>query len=373
MGLFLDEYNKAKVKYQELVDELGDYTSGCRRAKSISFALTDENRVLEKLKLLNENKEESSLGFGSVKEAVAFLKSVTSFPDRRKQMINNATEVYLFTKKIREINRFVKENPFLGNECMYPDHREAGRAAKEYLNNAPSFSALYNKDAQVNIWTSCCFEFTKAEMEELLKEFSPHPDIIEGLPVFNNEKYLANLSAIKSTAEILFEKVEECKVRLKGVTFNNDDGSSRQEYLKKLQEACKTGPQLLRAHKWTYNGDPAIKVYWGEKEIGGLPAAFAKELAEKYAHYEVELTVENVAGGDDFNYGCEVNVVVLGEAKNKLDIADFFAKKIKEEVENTTIESPDTKTSANEVQNYDTGERETVKEEPDDITEELDF
>lgn len=59
----------------------------------------------------------------------------------------------------------------------------------------------------------------------------------------------------------------ECKVA--GVTYNNDDGSSRQRILAKAMNAEDDGVTLKR---YTYKGQDAIHVLWNGQCVGNVPA-----------------------------------------------------------------------------------------------------
>lgn len=71
-----------------------------------------------------------------------------------------------------------------------------------------------------------------------------------------------------------FLTVEEFKVA--GVTFNNDDGSSRQEILKNIVDNGGSADATFKEYE--FNGKPAIAVYADGKCIGSIPRGSAKEV-----------------------------------------------------------------------------------------------
>ncbi|MFR5399700.1 MAG: hypothetical protein ACLTH3_06655 [Lachnospira sp.] len=47
------------------------------------------------------------------------------------------------------------------------------------------------------------------------------------------------------------------------MTFNNEDGENRQDILSRM-----SGSEDITVEKYTYNGEPAAYVKWGDKVIG---------------------------------------------------------------------------------------------------------
>ena len=80
------------------------------------------------------------------------------------------------------------------------------------------------------------------------------------------------------------------------VTFNNEDGENRQDILSRM-----SGSEDITVEKYTYNGEPAAYVKWGDKVIGNLSAELAGDLARKYpkARYTAEILEISGGGGTD--------------------------------------------------------------------------
>lgn len=71
-----------------------------------------------------------------------------------------------------------------------------------------------------------------------------------------------------------FLTIEEFKVA--GVTFDNDDGSSRQEILKNIVDNGGSADATFKEYE--FNGKPAIAVYADGKCIGSIPRGSAKKV-----------------------------------------------------------------------------------------------
>ncbi len=65
-----------------------------------------------------------------------------------------------------------------------------------------------------------------------------------------------------------------------GVTFNNDDGSSRQEFLKYFFEHRGYSRRDVRFVKYLYEGENAVYVYVKDKLIGNVPKEYASRVVD---------------------------------------------------------------------------------------------
>lgn len=90
--------------------------------------------------------------------------------------------------------------------------------------------------------------------------------------------------------------LDTIRTKVVGVTFNNEDGENRQDILSKM-----SGSEDITVEKYTYNGEPAAYVKWGDKVIGNLSAELAGDLARKYpkARYTAEILEISGGGGTD--------------------------------------------------------------------------
>ena len=67
--------------------------------------------------------------------------------------------------------------------------------------------------------------------------------------------------------------LDTIRTKVVGVTFNNEDGENRQDILSRM-----SGSEDITVEKYTYNGEPAAYVKWGDKVIGNLSAELARNL-----------------------------------------------------------------------------------------------
>ena len=85
---------------------------------------------------------------------------------------------------------------------------------------------------------------------------------------------------------------ETIHTKVVGVTFQNDDGESRQDILSSM-----TGDEEIEIEKTIYNGEPAAYVKWGNKILGYLSAELAKDLAAKYPNARYTAEILEISGG----------------------------------------------------------------------------
>ena len=87
--------------------------------------------------------------------------------------------------------------------------------------------------------------------------------------------------------------LDTIRTKVVGVTFNNEDGENRQDILSRM-----SGSEDITVEKYTYNGEPAAYVKWGDKVIGNLSAELAGDLAR----------------GGVQTFGCNIELDVIEDA-----------------------------------------------------------
>ncbi len=101
--------------------------------------------------------------------------------------------------------------------------------------------------------------------------------------------------------------IRDFNTKVVGVTFGNDDGTSRQEIIK----SCKPGDDIIFKPVPTEEYPDAIGVFNKRgQQLGHIGAELAAELKEKYANNPMSVTVNNITGGGDKNYGCNLHIVI---------------------------------------------------------------
>lgn len=89
---------------------------------------------------------------------------------------------------------------------------------------------------------------------------------------------------------------ETIRTKIVGVTFDNEDGENRQDILSRMD-----GSEEITVEKYTYNGEPAAYVKWGNKILGNLSAELAKDLARKYPKARYAAEILDISGGGGYH------------------------------------------------------------------------
>lgn len=103
------------------------------------------------------------------------------------------------------------------------------------------------------------------------------------------------------------ELLKDITVRVVGVSFNNDDGSSRQEILSTLSN----GEALLLEY-FEFENEPAyaVKTALGE-QIGNLPKNLSSDIYRRFRDCYFAAQVNHMTGGSDGKkYGCVIDVYI---------------------------------------------------------------
>lgn len=82
------------------------------------------------------------------------------------------------------------------------------------------------------------------------------------------------------------------RTSIAGVTFNNEDGTSRQKILKDVKSYL--GDAELTLQEYQFNGKPAIHVYLDDQCIGDIPKARVKEvlgIIDRVEHVNLDINV----------------------------------------------------------------------------------
>ncbi len=104
-------------------------------------------------------------------------------------------------------------------------------------------------------------------------------------------------------------------VKVAGVTFNNDDGESRQEYLHliKFQRPPFTGDLDISLKQFDWKGEVAYAVYVNECQIGCVPKSQVTYIHDNFDRI-IEISKINVYGGGqnkagkDISFGAEITL-----------------------------------------------------------------
>ena len=98
--------------------------------------------------------------------------------------------------------------------------------------------------------------------------------------------------------------------KIVGVTFKNDDGSSRQNILETLSKLNSDNRDIVlkREPENAYDKN-AIAIYFKNSRIGFFSKELAKEISiemDKGVNYTA--SISTITGGGDYSFGCNIKV-----------------------------------------------------------------
>lgn len=103
--------------------------------------------------------------------------------------------------------------------------------------------------------------------------------------------------------------VDQIYTKVAGVSYNNEDGTSRQDILR----LCCAGDEIALEY-FEYKGSPAYAVYTQHGQIGNLPADISKTIDRQYSGCIIQGTIRFRTGGyDGLYFGCELLLKVYKE------------------------------------------------------------
>lgn len=95
--------------------------------------------------------------------------------------------------------------------------------------------------------------------------------IIVYLAPKNKAKH-TDLPKVESENSIDDTNIGYMTFRVAGVTFQNDDGTSRQEIISKLRQKHTSGESMqANLKEFSYNNKPALAVFIDGKQVGNVP------------------------------------------------------------------------------------------------------
>lgn len=327
----IQQKRKERQDYIDKLNAMKEEHKICELQTKYALELHDYNLLLEKMKLFSELKTPEYPPFLNKGEYLATRNKLLSFGEKRGELLDVATTLYTYEENIRRCNAVLEKSVLDGDSYIVGQNNIIYNSAKTFLKNAYNFNKYLTQDFMRAISLSAINSLPEKDIVALAKEGFITIEDVENAPETTQNKQ--NLTALRCELEIAPPVSETHQIRLKGVSYKNEDGSSRQEYLKELSESKDkkiTIIPFLFYNTKENRDEPAAEVIWGEKCIGNLPADFVIALNEKYSNIKYSAEVDKVVGGGDFNYGCHINLTITGYAKNrepKISLSQFVGKK----------------------------------------------
>lgn len=311
---YLEEYNKriSSNKYQEIVN-------------TMPFRFLNAIHLCEQLDLFQKCNPKPKMYFSSLEEAQLFYKNLVTFKKTSDELLENAAYIVELDKLRTDINLCVKDSPYLRNDLCVAEDKTLPDIAKKCVEILPKYPEMITKTFKWNFIESCIICFNCNDLGLMVDNKIIRDEDLDNICLTETiNDYQRKVSFLYKYMDKPTLKKYTMSCKLKGVTFPNDDGSSRQENLKELKKYMEENPTEtihLQTQNYTYTPEigepePAIRLLWNNKCIGNLSKTLAAELVNyKESQYEIEM--EKLAGGVDENMalGCAVKLTLYKQIK----------------------------------------------------------
>lgn len=323
-------YRNAKENYERLLSDylaLTDTPAYRNATLLIPMALLEANYLNKRLAYYTAQPKGQSLPmhFRSIQDAYATYIDITHYEERVGKLLDDAAVIVEADNMAKRINDYVALSDFLNPAQAVERNEFVTSAAKELVKAYPATLARLTPSLIHCIQRDILSGFDGRHIMAIQARGFVSADDIDTLTLIcNTAQGKENLEMIRASLGLQQPAIKKAEIHAKGVTFPNPDGSSRQEYLKELDEYVKTTKEKpsLTLIPYTYYpelGDPeaAVKILWGDREIGNLPKDVAIQIHGEYADKVLSATLVNVVGGGDkdMSYGLILNLEVREPVK----------------------------------------------------------
>lgn len=307
-------------EYEALLKDFEEKVSSEKYATAIAaapFEFISAIHVCELLEAFNSDSS-SVMKFDSAKDAAATYAKIIGFKQKKDEVLEMADTVAEVGRDADKINDLVSSNPYLPNSLKVAKDETNCDFAERAIKMGSRYDDLLSRKFRDRFTESCIESLPVNELDELVANGiirERHMDNIvkTGTPVYE-ERFKHLCVDVFGREDVSLGKYEQ---PLKGVTFENPDGVSRQSILKEMDEKIKAGETLnILASIEEYipelgKPEPSVRITWNSKTIGFLPKESAKQISEMSNRpIRLQTKLEKITGGGDVLYGVTVEVDV---------------------------------------------------------------
>ena len=111
--------------------------------------------------------------------------------------------------------------------------------------------------------------------------------------------------SVQKMPEMHTAAIKTIRTKVTGVSFENEDGSSRQDILSTM-----SGGERLTIEKYTFKGKPAAYVKYNGKTIGNLAADLAQDIERQHPNATITARALDITGGGERTIGCNIEIEI---------------------------------------------------------------
>lgn len=313
----LEKYESMVGKFQEVVESKEFHDA----SMSASFDFLNALRLCRILKAFAKNPKENTVSFSHVDSVVVFYRDLIRFKQVAPSVLEKAACIDQVGKLADEINEFVAATPYLGKAFSVYFDEDLLKWARECLEEIPKYPTLLTKEFRFSFLQSVIAVLPRADLDILVAKKIIGANDINSIAVLTADADYVN--KINYLCELLGHPrpvSEEHDLKLVGVTFPNDDGTSRQENIAEIEKYLDSHPGepvVLDVEKYTFvpeigDPEPAIRVLWEGKCIGNLAKGVAKDIDVRYINPQFKAYLVSITGGSEgMSRGCKIHLEII--------------------------------------------------------------
>ena len=324
MNNYENQYKEIFEKYEEMVSEFHKIVESSEyhdASMSASFDFLNALRLCRILEAFAKNPKENPVNFTHIDSVVVFYRDLIQFKQIAPTVLEKAACINHVGKMADEINEFVASTPYLGKAFSVYFDEDILKWARECLEEIPKYPTLLTKEFRFSFLQSVISALPREDLEILVAKKIISANDINNITIVAADKNYVN--KVNYLCELLGHPApvsEEYDLKLAGVTFPNDDGTSRQENIAEMEKYLADHPEepiILSAEKYTYvpeigDPEPAIRISWNGKCIGNLAKGVARDIDARYINPQFKAHLVSITGGNDgMNRGCKIHFGII--------------------------------------------------------------
>lgn len=321
LSKYSEVYKKDMEAYKEALSEYEQIVNSDRYKEvsdTMPFDFLLANQRVETLKMFHSVGAASKFHFNRADDAISFMLGFTDLRKNMDALLEDAAYIASAEAKAVEINRLVESSMYLPSNLKLPVGSFVATKAAECLKVLPTYPELLSRSFKKAYVESCIECLSISGLQKLVQAKLVSVKDIEVVRASGSKEYKEKVSALRE----MFGKppvyYEKHQIKVVGTTFKNDDGSSRQEVLKRMEKAAQEGSVELTAKGGKWNPSPGVEknkidIAWNGQGVGFVPQGTVDAMYGKYVEPEFEATFKEVTGGGDVYYGCDIELGVLAK------------------------------------------------------------
>ena len=331
---YSNNLKKSMEEYQNLLTEYKEMTESEQYAeivRTMPFEFVNGLNICNLLTSFNNDSNTAKMNFQSAQDAEAIYNRIIDFRNKYQELLENADFVIEAKSKADAVNDLVANNLYLPTSLKIRSDTFIESLAKECIEQIPHYPELLTKKFRNRFTESCIECLSNEELDKLVMNHiikSNNLDMIAPVGSKQYEEHLSHLCHILHHDEIVMASYKQS---LKGTSFENEDGTKRQEILTRLDAIVKEGKTpILEAEQYIFHpevgkDEPAIRILWNNDVIGYIAKDVVLDILGKYKNPGFKVELKEITGGNGIDhrdkqnilYGCNVDLKVFSLVPQK--------------------------------------------------------